>query len=98
MIHLAAAYFSATSTIEISCPAVSPVTPIPAITAPSFVRGTPPPIAQYLHPETVPSAKTGCPGLHQRKKVNRPHPHKRGRIGFPLGELHRKGRRSTHPV
>jgi len=53
---VAATYCSAASTIETSWSTVPPLTPMPAITAPSLLSGTPPPMAQYLPPETVASA------------------------------------------
>src|SRR6266566_6802351 len=45
-----------------SCPTVPPLTPTPATTSPSLVTGAPPPIAQYLPPDTVASGKSSCPG------------------------------------
>src|SRR4051794_12010131 len=46
-------YFIAASTMAMSCSAVPPLTPTPAITWPSLVTGTPPPIAEYLPPDTA---------------------------------------------
>ena len=43
----------AASTMATSCSVVPPLTPTPAITWPSLVSGTPPPIAEYLPPETA---------------------------------------------
>jgi DNA-binding MarR family transcriptional regulator len=43
----------AASTMAMSCSVVPPLTPTPAITWPSLVSGTPPPIAEYLPPETA---------------------------------------------
>jgi hypothetical protein len=39
--------------MAMSCSVVPPLTPTPAITWPSLVSGTPPPIAEYLPPETA---------------------------------------------
>ena len=39
--------------VAMSCSIVPPLTPTPAITWPSLVSGTPPPIAEYLPPETA---------------------------------------------
>jgi hypothetical protein len=46
-------YAIAASTMAMSCSVVPPLTPTPAMTWPSFVSGTPPPIAEYLPPETA---------------------------------------------
>ena len=46
-------YLIAASTMAMSCSVVPPLTPTPAITWPSLVSGTPPPIAEYLPPETA---------------------------------------------
>ena len=46
-------YFIAASTMAMSCSVVPPLTPTPATTWPSLVKGTPPPIAEYLPPETA---------------------------------------------
>ena len=46
-------YAVAASTIATSCSVVPPLTPTPAITWPSLVTGTPPPIAEYRPPETA---------------------------------------------
>jgi hypothetical protein len=43
----------AASTMAMSCSVVPPLTPTPAITWSSLVSGTPPPIAEYLPPETA---------------------------------------------
>jgi hypothetical protein len=46
-------YFIAASTMAMSCSVVPPLTPTPAMTWPSLMSGTPPPIAEYLPPETA---------------------------------------------
>jgi hypothetical protein len=46
-------YLIAASTMAMSCSVVPPLTPTPAMTWPSFMSGTPPPIAEYLPPETA---------------------------------------------
>jgi hypothetical protein len=43
-----------------SCSVVPPLTPTPAITWPSLVNGTPPPIAEYLPPETARASDFLC--------------------------------------
>ena len=55
-------YLTAASTMAMSCSVVPPLTPRPAITWPSMVNGTPPPIAEYRPPETASRGKSGCPG------------------------------------
>ena len=45
-VALTTIYFIAVSTMSISCSVVPPLTPTPATTLPSLVRGTPPPIAE----------------------------------------------------
>jgi hypothetical protein len=50
---VATIYLIAASTMAMSCSVVPPLTPTPAMTWPSFVSGTPPPIAEYLPPETA---------------------------------------------
>ncbi len=50
---VAVIYFIAASAMAMSCSVVPPLTPTPAITWPSLVKGTPPPIAEYLPPETA---------------------------------------------
>jgi hypothetical protein len=51
--EVAAVYAIAASTMAMSCSVEPPLTPTPAITRSSLVRGTPPPIAEYLPPETA---------------------------------------------
>jgi hypothetical protein len=53
VVSLAAIYVIAASTMAMSCSVVPPLTPTPAITLSSLVSGTPPPIAEYLPPETA---------------------------------------------
>ena len=43
----------AASTMAMSCSVDPPLTPTPAMTLPSLVSGTPPPIAEYRPPETA---------------------------------------------
>ena len=50
---VATTYLIAASTMAMSCSVVPPLTPTPAITWSSLVSGTPPPIAEYLPPETA---------------------------------------------
>jgi hypothetical protein len=52
-VPVARIYLIAASTMAMSCSVVPPLTPTPAITWPSLVSGTPPPIAEYLPPETA---------------------------------------------
>jgi hypothetical protein len=51
--EVATVYVIAASTMAMSCSVVPPLTPTPAITWFSLVSGTPPPIAEYLPPETA---------------------------------------------
>jgi hypothetical protein len=51
--EVATVYVIAASTMAMSCSVVPPLTPTPAITWSSLVSGTPPPIAEYLPPETA---------------------------------------------
>src|SRR6266852_2229547 len=50
---VATTHLIAASTMAMSCSVVPPLTPTPAITWPSLVKGTPPPIAEYLPPATA---------------------------------------------
>src|SRR4029077_5700711 len=52
----------AASTIAMSCSVVPPLTPTPAITWPSLVTSTPPPIAEYRPPETASGGYRAAPG------------------------------------
>ena len=55
-------YVIAASTMAMSCSVVPPLTPTPAMTWPSLVSGTPPPIAEYLPPETARRGYRAAPG------------------------------------
>jgi hypothetical protein len=50
---VATTYVIAASTMAMSCSVVPPLTPTPAMTWPSLVSVMPPPIAEYLPPETA---------------------------------------------
>src|SRR2546423_11191830 len=53
---VATTYLIAASTMAMSCSVVPPLTPTPAISWPSLVNGTPPPVAVYLPTAARPPA------------------------------------------
>src|SRR4051794_24798018 len=90
-------FLIAASTMATSCSVVPPLTPTPAMTWPSLVSGTPPPIAEYRPPETVRRGR-GRAWLHEGDEVSGAHADEGGRVGLSLGEFEGERGRSGHAV
>src|SRR5712691_7651010 len=84
--------------MAMSCSVDPPLTPTPAMTWPSFVSGTPPPIAEYLPPQTARSGIELRAWLHEGDEVSGAHADERRRVGLSLGERQGECGRAGHAV